>query len=82
MSIKVTPTSYAIADVNRDGEVNTSDVVALYNYIANGEGAGISLEIADVNRDGEVNTSDVVALYNYIANGESSVISSYIDEIK
>ena len=82
VSIKVTPTSYAIADVNRDGEVNTSDVVALYNYIANGEGAGISLEIADVNRDGEVNTSDVVALYNYIANGESSVISSYIDEIK
>ena len=82
VSIKVTPISYAIADVNRDGEVNTSDVVALYNYIANGEGAGISLEIADVNRDGEVNTSDVVALYNYIANGESSVVSSYIDEIK
>ncbi|MDD6783362.1 MAG: dockerin type I repeat-containing protein, partial [Prevotellaceae bacterium] len=46
-------------DVNGDGEINSSDVVYIYNAIS-GEGAG---EGADVNGDGEINSSDVVAVY-------------------
>lgn len=59
-----------IGDVNQDGEVNTSDVVAIYNYIVEGGNSGVELLYADVNGDGEVNTSDVTMVYNIITNGE------------
>lgn len=55
------------ADVNNDGTVNSADVVSVYNFIINGEGAK---DKVDVNSDGTVNSADVVAVYNYIINGE------------
>lgn len=51
-------------DVNRDGKVNSTDVVAIYNYIASQ--TGVPAEQADVNGDGQVNSTDVVAVYNVI----------------
>ena len=51
-------------DVNRDGNVNVSDVTALINMIL-----GVldkDEESADVNNDGNVNVSDVTALINII----------------
>ena len=51
-------------DVNADTNVNTADVVSVYNYITNG--TGVASYHADVNLDGNVNTADVVAIYNHI----------------
>ncbi len=56
-------------DVNSDGDVNSADVVAIYNYIANADTSGLTEDAADANSDGEVNSADVVAIYNYIQNG-------------
>lgn len=53
-------------DVNGDGDVNSSDVVAVYSYITEPNASEYTLEEADVNGDGEVNSSDVVALYDII----------------
>jgi hypothetical protein len=56
-------------DVNSDGDVNSADVVAIYNYIANADSSGLTEDAADANSDGEVNSADIVAIYNYIQNG-------------
>ena len=54
-------------DVNEDGSVDISDIVAVINHIA-----GIaSYEDADVNGDTYVDISDIVAIINIIANGGS-----------
>lgn len=53
-------------DVNLDGVVNSSDIVAIYNAIA-GEGP---TEGADVNGDGTINSADAVATYNIISGVE------------
>ena len=53
-------------DVNGDGVVNSSDIVAIYNAIA-GEGP---TEGADVNGDGTINSADAVATYNIISGVE------------
>jgi len=58
-----------MGDVNRDGRINATDVVSVYNYIINGEGSGITTERADVNGDNKVNATDVVTIYNIIVNG-------------
>jgi len=63
---------YKKADVNRDGKVNATDVVSIYNYIINGEDSGVTTEQADVNGDQKVNATDVVSVYNYIINGDSA----------
>lgn len=56
-------------DVNKDGMVNSSDIVAVYNYIQNLAG-GENVAGFDVNRDGLVNSSDIVAIYNNIMSGK------------
>ena len=55
-------------DVNKDGEVNISDINALTGYILTGNGQGLNLEAADCNKDGEINISDINALINIILN--------------
>jgi len=59
--------TFSVGDINHDGVVNVSDVVALVNIILNKENTVIPDE-ADVNGDNEINISDVVALVNYILN--------------
>lgn len=54
-------------DVNEDGYVNISDVVAVINQMAGTQ----SYRYADVNNDGAVNISDVVAIINAMAAGGS-----------
>ncbi len=51
-------------DVNIDGEVDISDVVAVINTMA---GSTTYKNTADVNGDNNVNISDVVAIINYMA---------------
>jgi len=50
-------------DVNRDGTVDISDIVAIINVIASGE----DNKMADVNDDTTVDISDIVAVINIIA---------------
>ena len=59
--------TFSVGDINHDGVVNVSDVVALVNIILNKENTVIPDE-ADVTGDNEINISDVVALVNYILN--------------
>jgi|GEM_PF-2297641 len=49
---------WCIADFNRDGVVNTLDVLAFLNAYAAGDAS------ADINRDGVINTLDVLAFLN------------------
>ena len=57
-------------DVDLDGNVNTTDVVAVYSYIIDGDASGILKVNADVDGEGNVNSADVVAIYDIIVNGE------------
>ena len=52
-----------LGDVNRDLEVNISDVNAVINMILSGND---NTSAADVNGDGEVNISDINALIDII----------------
>ncbi|MDY3064134.1 MAG: dockerin type I repeat-containing protein, partial [Bacteroidaceae bacterium] len=60
-------------DVNGDGEINSSDVVSIYNAIS-GEGPATG---ADVNGDGAINSADAVAVYNIIS-GASAGAPSFV----
>ena len=55
------------ADMNLDGVVNVTDVVALINYISTNDATNIDLRWVDMNEDGVVNVTDVVFLINYIS---------------
>ena len=57
-------------DVNHDGSVDISDIVAVINTIA-GESTYVSS--ADVNKDENTDISDIVAIINIIANGGKKV---------
>lgn len=53
-----------VADVNGDGNVDTQDVLSIYDFMQNAgstEGA-----VEDVNGDGNVDTQDVLVIYDYI----------------
>ncbi|MBR1543650.1 MAG: hypothetical protein IJ626_02000 [Muribaculaceae bacterium] len=53
-------------DVNGDGELDVTDVVAIANYVMGSVPEGFVLEAADLNNDGEVDVTDVVALANKV----------------
>ena len=55
--------TYDTYDVNRDGIVNISDIVAVINYISN----GACDKCSDVNLDKTTDISDIVAIINYIS---------------
>ena len=57
------PVAYLTGDVNHDGVVDISDVVATINTMAKTE----EYEDADVNRDQSVDISDIVMIINIIA---------------
>ena len=65
VTIKVTWKYVGVkGDVNRDGNVDISDVVALVNIILNS--SSDHQAEADLNNDGDIDISDVVALVNII----------------
>ena len=63
-------------DVNRDGKVDISDVVAIINTMA----CVLIYEDADVNNDDSVDISDIVAVINIIAGTESADESTTDEE--
>ena len=58
-----------IGDVNGDGEINISDVVALIDYLLNGTADGINLDAADIDTDGAITISDVTTLIDLLLTG-------------
>lgn len=69
--INLAETSFQInvnltGDVNNDGTVDISDVVALVNFILSTESTEFDNNSADINKDGYIDISDVVALVNII----------------
>ena len=57
--------SFIREDVNRDGVVDTQDVLAIYLFMQNATGTE-DLPVEDVNNDGIVDTQDVLAIYNFM----------------
>ena len=53
-------------DVNRDGEVNISDVTGLIDLLLKEGNAPVE---ADCNQDGEINISDVTVMIDYLLSG-------------
>ena len=51
-------------DINGDGVINSTDVMALFNAINSGD--DLDATVADVNGDGVIDARDVMALYNII----------------
>ena len=65
--IKAIPVDVTLkGDINGDGKVNAADVTTVYNYIANPEATGLTLDKVDINGDGNVNATDITDLYNII----------------
>ncbi|MBO4451914.1 MAG: C10 family peptidase [Bacteroidaceae bacterium] len=56
---------YKREDVNRDGEVDTQDVLTIYQFMQNSTGTEEN-PVEDVNGDGEVDTQDVLTIYTYM----------------
>ena len=53
-------------DVNGDGLVNVTDIVATVNYIMEKPVEGFNKDAADLNGDGEVNVTDIVMMVSII----------------
>ena len=59
--------NYLLGDVNGDGKVNITDIVALLSVI-NGETEGYDLVAADANQDSKINITDRLAIMEIINN--------------
>lgn len=53
-------------DVNKDGNVNITDVTVLINYLLTDDATGIDLDAADCNLKDGINIADVTALINFL----------------
>lgn len=65
--------SYILEDVNRDGNVSSADVTALYNYMLNGDDEFVAT--SDVDGDGSITSADVTQIYAVLmGNAEATVV--------
>ena len=58
-------TVYLWGDVNKDGEINVTDIVALINHV-NGTAPLTGIDHCDLDGDGQINVTDVVILINHV----------------
>ena len=61
---------YLKQDVNKDGEINSADVVTVYNFIS-GTVTGQDKIHFDLNEDEVVDSADITALFNHIINSKN-----------
>jgi hypothetical protein len=59
-----------VGDVNLDGKINVSDLLALRKYTLQEED-GYNTDVMDIDRNGKVNVSDLLALRRYVLGDES-----------
>ena len=64
--------AYVPADVNNDGSINVTDVVATASYILGLDTKKFIFEAADMNKDGVINVTDIVGIASIILNGGSA----------
>ena len=60
-------------DINKDGDVNNKDVVALFRHLS-GVSGDVDEIACDTNGDGALDNKDVVALFRYVSDPEHAVI--------
>ena len=65
LEINIMPTGMP-GDVNGDGDVDITDVVAIANHVMGDTPPGFVLDNADMNADGDVDITDVVAMANSV----------------
>ncbi len=58
--------NYPLGDVNRDGNVDSGDVMAIYSSMAGNSNPEIQSR-SDVNSDGQVDSGDIMAIYKIMA---------------
>ena len=57
---------YILGDVDDDGQVGIGDIVALIDYLLNGDETGINMLAADVDSDGNITIGDVSDLIDML----------------
>ncbi len=65
---------YIPGDVDKNGQVNTTDVILVRRYIAGGYDVQINENAADVDGNGQINTTDVILMRRAIAGGYGVVL--------
>ena len=68
MTIREKTVTVIKGDVNGDGVIDTTDVMALFNAINSEE--ELDAAVADFDGDGVIDVRDVMALYNFIQSGD------------
>lgn len=72
---------YALGDVDKDGKLSVSDVVALRQKIVSGDAAEEVLALGDMDKDGKLRVSDIVLLREkIIKQNENDPLVVRIDE--
>ena len=72
LDVTFAETVFTTGDVNGDGKVNSSDAVAILQYLAGtlSDPDSIDIRNGDVNGDGRINSSDAVAILRHLAGYE------------
>jgi hypothetical protein len=55
-----------MGDVNDDGRVNVTDIMAVASYILKYDLPSFNVAAADVNGDGKINVTDIMGIANII----------------
>lgn len=71
-------------DVNNDGKVNVTDIMAVANHILNIHMDKFNLLAADVNGDGDINVTDIMGIANIIlkVGVQNSRVTSEVDAVE
>ena len=73
----VVHSTVTLGDVNKDGNVNISDVTMLIDYLLGSVAEdGFDANAADVNQDSSINISDVTSLIDMLLNGTASMMQA------
>ena len=59
-------------DLNGDGEIDITDIVAVISYILDEAPEGFDADAADVNKDGNIDIADIVSIIDLILTDESA----------
>lgn len=71
----VVRSTVTLGDVNKDGNVNISDVTALIDYLLGShDDQAFDTNAADVNQDSSINISDVTMLIDMLLNGSVAMV--------